>query len=145
MMATHYFDLGFAGMTDVPFQNLTPKKGRSLTVKSRHVGLSDLEKAAISVACQRFIDKVLKPRFLPTIRPTQFNYPIDILGKWHGNRRLRRSLGPTIPPKTSLAALFTGCASSLFTASALVVASARASSAAISEKMATPLPEAEIT
>jgi hypothetical protein len=27
----------------------------------------------------------LKPRFLPTIRPTQFNYPIDILGKWHGN------------------------------------------------------------
>jgi hypothetical protein len=21
-----------------------------------------------------------------TIRPTQFNYPIDILGKWHGNR-----------------------------------------------------------
>jgi hypothetical protein len=29
---------------------------------------------------------VLKPRFLPTIRPTRFNYPIDILGKWHGNR-----------------------------------------------------------
>ena len=55
-------------------------------MKSRHVGLSDLEKAAITVACQRFIDEVLKPRFLPTIRPTQFNYPIDILGKWHGNR-----------------------------------------------------------
>jgi hypothetical protein len=28
----------------------------------------------------------LKPRFLPTIRPTQFNYPVDILGKWQGNR-----------------------------------------------------------
>jgi hypothetical protein len=55
------------------------------------------------------------------------------------------SLGATIPPKTSLAALFTGCASTLFTASALVVASARASSAAILEKMATPLPDAEIT
>ena|SRR6266436_2211423 len=26
------------------------------------------------------------PRFLPTINPTQFNYPIDIRGKWHGNR-----------------------------------------------------------
>ena len=29
---------------------------------------------------------MLKPRFLPTINPTQFNYPIDIRGKWHGNR-----------------------------------------------------------
>jgi hypothetical protein len=26
------------------------------------------------------------PRFLPTINPTQFNYPIDIRGKCHGNR-----------------------------------------------------------
>ena len=50
------------------------------------MGLSDPEKAVITVGCQRFIDEVLKPRFLPTIRPTQFNYPIDILGKWHGNR-----------------------------------------------------------
>ncbi len=24
--------------------------------------------------------------FLPTIRPTQFNYPVDILGKWHGTK-----------------------------------------------------------
>ena len=67
-------------------ENNRSQKGRSLTVKSRHVGLSDPEKAVITVACQRFIDEVLKPRFLPTIRPTQFNYPIDILGKWHGNR-----------------------------------------------------------
>ena len=50
------------------------------------MGLSDSEKAVITVACQRFIDEVLKPRFLPTINPTQFNFPIDILGKWHGNR-----------------------------------------------------------
>jgi hypothetical protein len=48
--------------------------------------LSDPEKAVITLTCQRFIDEVLKPRFLPTIRPTQFNYPIDILGRWHGNR-----------------------------------------------------------
>lgn len=29
---------------------------------------------------------MLKPRFLPTIGPTQFNYHIDILGKWQANR-----------------------------------------------------------
>jgi hypothetical protein len=50
------------------------------------VGLSGPEKVVITATCQRFIDEVLKPRFLPAIRPTQFNYPIDILGKWHGNR-----------------------------------------------------------
>lgn len=45
-----------------------------------------LEKTAVAAACQRFIDTVLKPRFLTDIRPTRFNYPIDILGKWHGRR-----------------------------------------------------------
>jgi len=49
-------------------------------------GISDAEKAAVTIACQRFIDDILKPRFLPSIRPTQFNYPVDILGKWHGSR-----------------------------------------------------------
>ena len=62
------------------------QKGRSLIVKSRHAGLSDPEKAIISVTCQRFIDEVLKPRFLPTISSTQFNYLIDILDNLHGNR-----------------------------------------------------------
>jgi len=57
-----------------------------LTVKGRPAGLSRPEKAVITDACQRLIDEVLKPRFLPTIRPTQFNYPIDIIGKWHGSR-----------------------------------------------------------
>ncbi len=57
-----------------------------MTAKGRPAGLLDPEKTVITVACQRFIDEVLKPRFLPTINPTQFNYPIDILGKWHGNR-----------------------------------------------------------
>jgi len=27
----------------------------------------------------------MKPRFLPVIRPTRFNYVVDIHGKWHGN------------------------------------------------------------
>ena len=44
---------------------------------------SDAEKRAITAACERFIEDVLKPRFLPEIRPTEFNYCIDIFGKWH--------------------------------------------------------------
>ena len=49
-------------------------------------GPSESEKAHITAACQRFIDEVLKPRFLPAIRPTEFNYPVDIQGKWQGPR-----------------------------------------------------------
>lgn len=48
--------------------------------------LNDGEKAAIGLRCQRFIAEELKPRFLPTIRPTEFNYGIDIGGKWRGSR-----------------------------------------------------------
>ncbi len=44
------------------------------------------EKAPITAVCERFIVDVLKPRFLPAIVPTQFNYPVDICGKWHGKR-----------------------------------------------------------
>ena len=44
------------------------------------------EKAAIAAACERFIAGVLKPRCLPEICPTQFNYPIDITGKWRGSK-----------------------------------------------------------
>ena len=47
-------------------------------------GLSAADKSAVTAACQQLIDDFLKPQFLPTIRPTQFNYPVDILGKWHG-------------------------------------------------------------
>ena len=49
-------------------------------------GPSESEKAHITAACQRFIDEVLKPRFLPVIRPTEFNYCVDIQGKWQGPR-----------------------------------------------------------
>ena len=48
----------------------------------RVMALTTEEKAAIATACERFIGTTLKPRFLPEIRPTQFNYPIDIFGKW---------------------------------------------------------------
>jgi hypothetical protein len=40
--------------------------------------------AAIAASCQRFITKTLKPRFLPEIRPTQFNYVVDLRGKRRG-------------------------------------------------------------
>ena len=48
--------------------------------------LPESEKHAISESCQTFIEQVLKPRFLPEIRPTRFNYPIEIFGKWHGGK-----------------------------------------------------------
>jgi hypothetical protein len=44
------------------------------------------EKATITAACDKFIADVLKPRFLPEIRPSVYNYPIAIYGKWHGNK-----------------------------------------------------------
>jgi hypothetical protein len=44
------------------------------------------EKSAITAACEKFIAEVLKPRFLPAICPTEFNYPIAIYGKWHANK-----------------------------------------------------------
>ena len=46
----------------------------------------EIEKRAITAACETFIAEELKPRFLPEISPTEFNYPIDIYGKWHGNK-----------------------------------------------------------
>jgi hypothetical protein len=48
--------------------------------------LTAAEKVAIAAACERFIAEKLKPRFLPEIRPTQYNYPINILGSWRGNK-----------------------------------------------------------
>ena len=44
------------------------------------------DKAAVAAVCDRFIADVLKPRFLPEIRPTQFNYPVNLFGKWRGSK-----------------------------------------------------------
>ena len=44
------------------------------------------EKREIGDACEAFIRDVLKPRFLTEIRPTSFNYPVDIFGRWHGGK-----------------------------------------------------------
>ncbi len=37
-------------------------------------------------ACESFIRDVLKPRFLPQIRPTDWNYVVDIHGAWAAGR-----------------------------------------------------------
>jgi hypothetical protein len=43
-------------------------------------------KAAITASCDCFIAEILKPRFLPVIRPTPFNHPIGIFGKSRGSK-----------------------------------------------------------
>ena len=47
---------------------------------------SEVEKRMITAACERFVEGILKPRFLSEIQPTEFNYCVDICGKWHGNK-----------------------------------------------------------
>jgi hypothetical protein len=46
----------------------------------------EAEKGAIVAACEAFIRVVLKPRFLPAITPTQWNYVIDIHRGWPAGR-----------------------------------------------------------
>ncbi len=45
---------------------------------------SEAEKVKIIATCDQFVAEFLKPRFLPEIRPTEFNYPVAIFGNWHG-------------------------------------------------------------
>ncbi len=46
----------------------------------------EAEKQATVAAYEAFIGNVLKPRFLPRIRPTEWNYVIDIHGAWTAGR-----------------------------------------------------------
>jgi hypothetical protein len=48
--------------------------------------LPPAEKAAVAAACERFIAEKLKPRLLPKIRRSKFNYAVDIFGKWRANK-----------------------------------------------------------
>ncbi|WP_294538280.1 hypothetical protein [uncultured Rhodoblastus sp.] len=54
--------------------------------KSRQPKPSETAKRDIIAACEAFIRDVLKPRFLPEIRPTEFNYCVDIFGEWRAGR-----------------------------------------------------------
>ena len=48
--------------------------------------LEPKEKADFAAGCNRLIADVLKPRYLPEIRPTELNYPVDLHGKWRGSK-----------------------------------------------------------
>jgi hypothetical protein len=67
---------------DVLERNMPRQERRWIRVKA----LTQEEKTAVATICEQFIAETLKPRFLPEIRPTQFNYPVDIFGKWHGSK-----------------------------------------------------------
>lgn len=47
---------------------------------------NDAERHSIVAVCEAFIRDVLKPRFLPEVKPTQWNYVVDIRGKWASGR-----------------------------------------------------------
>jgi hypothetical protein len=44
------------------------------------------ERVVIVGACETFIRDVLKPRLLPEIKPTEWNYIVDIRGAWAAGR-----------------------------------------------------------
>lgn len=52
----------------------------------RPVKPDEAEKRQITAACENLIDNFFKPRFLPEIRPTEWNYVVDIYGRWSGGR-----------------------------------------------------------
>ncbi|MGD0764050.1 MAG: hypothetical protein ABR929_12835 [Roseiarcus sp.] len=57
------------------------------TVRAPRPALPDeAEKREIVAACEAFIRDVLKPRFLPEIRPTEWNYVVNIHGAWAAGR-----------------------------------------------------------
>jgi hypothetical protein len=46
----------------------------------------ETERRQIIAACEAFIRDILKPRFLPQVRPTEWNYVVDIHGAWAAGR-----------------------------------------------------------
>jgi len=59
-------------------------KARQWTQTTRPSIPDDAEKQMIVTACEAFIADVLKPRFLPDVRPTEWNYVIE--GAWTAGR-----------------------------------------------------------
>lgn len=63
------------------------KKQWMQTARAVRRGPSDeVEKQVIVAACETFIRDFLKPTFLQEIRPTEWNYVVDIRGAWAGGR-----------------------------------------------------------
>lgn len=62
----------------------TGAKARKAKARTSN-GIPPSEKQAITTACESLINNFFIPKFLPEIRPTEYNYGIAIYGKWHGN------------------------------------------------------------
>lgn len=65
---------------------MSKKVWMQVVKKPRPAKPAEAEKAKIVAACEAFIRDVLKPRFLPQIKPTEFNYPVEIFGDWRAGR-----------------------------------------------------------
>ncbi|MFB9952301.1 hypothetical protein ACFFP0_25950 [Rhizobium puerariae] len=52
----------------------------------RPVKPDEAEKQRIIAACERLIETFFKPRFLSEIRAAEWNYVVDIRGRWSGAR-----------------------------------------------------------
>lgn len=63
-----------------------PKRWMPTTRAPRMAATDEAEKQLIVAACEAFIRDVLKPRFLARIKPTQWNYAVDIHGAWAAGR-----------------------------------------------------------
>jgi hypothetical protein len=63
-----------------------PGKTWTLSSRRRTPVVPKHERQTVIAACDRLIREVLQPKFLPGIVPTEWNYPVGIYGKWHGNR-----------------------------------------------------------
>lgn len=63
------------------------KRGKIWAARApRPILPGEAEKRAIVGACEALIRDVLKPRFLPEVRPTEWNYVVDIHGAWAAGR-----------------------------------------------------------
>lgn len=60
--------------------------GRHRIGAAQPIVIDEVEKQRIVAACETLVRDVLKPRFLSEIRPTQWNYVIDIRGAWAAGR-----------------------------------------------------------
>lgn len=52
----------------------------------RPPALDDAERQAIVDGCDELVRDFLRPTSLPEIRPTRWNYLVDIRGEWRGGR-----------------------------------------------------------
>lgn len=60
--------------------------GRQWIRAAQPIAIDEIEKQRIVAACETLIRAVLKPRFLPEIMPTNWNYVVDIRGAWAAGR-----------------------------------------------------------